>query len=185
MSDEVSVSSKAPMPRGYAFLPKGSMYRTLHARRLTRATKKTLFIVFDPKSKTRLGLRVPLTIIHEVERLDHSTKAARLSATNKRDATLLSQARGELRKRYPSMPPADMEQCLKQAFRKASGRVGRTQKVDLGRRVELAVVAHVRHAETEYDGLLREGVGREEARKQVWGKIGEVVGCWRMKSKGK
>ena len=43
----------------------------------------------------------------------------------------------------------------------------------------LAVVASVRHVDTDYDALLMSGVDRESARAQVHERVEDVVNAWR------
>ena len=45
--------------------------------------------------------------------------------------------------------------------------------------IDLAVIAHVRHAYTDYDTLLVGGWDRHEARAEVRGKVDEKLGKWR------
>jgi hypothetical protein len=45
--------------------------------------------------------------------------------------------------------------------------------------IMLAVIAHIRHAETDYDNLLVQGWDRSLAREQVNGKVGEILAFWR------
>jgi hypothetical protein len=45
--------------------------------------------------------------------------------------------------------------------------------------VRLAVVASVRHIDTDYDALLMSGVDRESARAQVHQRVEDVVNAWR------
>jgi hypothetical protein len=44
--------------------------------------------------------------------------------------------------------------------------------------VRLAVVAHIRHAETPYDELLAGGWDRREARRQVEDRVRSVLDTW-------
>ncbi len=44
---------------------------------------------------------------------------------------------------------------------------------------DLAVAAHVRHAETEYDELLAKGTPRWDAREQTRGAASRVLEKWR------
>ena len=46
--------------------------------------------------------------------------------------------------------------------------------------IRLAVVAHVRHAETDYDSLLAAGYDRWEARARVEGAVARVLDRWEM-----
>ncbi|KAF2815824.1 uncharacterized protein BDZ99DRAFT_457775 [Mytilinidion resinicola] len=125
MAEGITVSSSVPLPKGYGFLPKGSVYRTIHGQRLTREAGETLFIVLHPKTKLRIGIRIPSRILREVQRQDALTKAARLAATHRRDENIERQARDVLRKLYPKIPSSVLEQCLHRAFKKRAGRIGR------------------------------------------------------------
>jgi hypothetical protein len=44
--------------------------------------------------------------------------------------------------------------------------------------VRLAVTAHVRHAETNYDDLLLKGIERWEARDKVYSDVSQVLDRW-------
>ena len=73
-----------------------------------------------------------------------------------------------------------------QACRKYSGRVGRSAAAkDLAEdAVRLAVVAHVRHAETGYDALLLSGADRTEARARIRADIARIMKEWAFRSSG-
>ena len=45
--------------------------------------------------------------------------------------------------------------------------------------VRLAVTAHVRHAETNYDDLLMKGIERRDAREKVYSKVSQILDRWR------
>ena len=45
--------------------------------------------------------------------------------------------------------------------------------------VRLAVTAHVRHAETNYDDLLLKGIDRREAREKVYPKVSRILDHWK------
>ena len=47
--------------------------------------------------------------------------------------------------------------------------------------VRLAVVAHIRHTETEYDTLLAKGYDRWDAREKVTEQVDRVLSRWRAK----
>jgi len=78
--------------------------------------------------------------------------------------------------------PADRAQVIAQhAGTRGSGRVGRTAA---GRALDedavtLAVVASVRHVDTEYDRLLMAGVPRQQARDQIRPALDEFLDRWR------
>ena len=63
---------------------------------------------------------------------------------------------------------------------KYSGRVGRSataKKLD-AEAVRLAVMAHVRHAETNYDQLLSQGYEHWGARAEVESQVARVLARW-------
>ncbi|KAJ0378108.1 hypothetical protein COL26b_003534 [Colletotrichum chrysophilum] len=71
------------------------------------------------------------------------------------------QADAALRELFPRIPHTDRQQIIDHAFRKGKqfkGElvVGLQQELSLSRRVQLAVLAHIRHNHTRYDELLRE-----------------------------
>ena len=63
---------------------------------------------------------------------------------------------------------------------KYSGRVGRSAAAKAldEKAVRLAVVAHVRHAETSYDDLLASGHDRLDARRELRAEIDAVLAQW-------
>jgi hypothetical protein len=176
MHREIDVSPSTPMPKGYAFLPKGIAYKTLHCRKLTREAGKPLYVVVD-KKKT-IGLRAPQAIISEVHFKAKNTLATRRAAVQKRDDADISKATKELQKQFPAIPSADKALVLKHGFKKHSGRVGRTGSLPLQKKVMLAVIAHIRHIHSDYDALLRAGQARDTARKATWKTIEGVMREW-------
>lgn len=63
---------------------------------------------------------------------------------------------------------------------KYSGRVGRTSasKSFDKQAVRLAVIAHIRHTETDYGKFLADGFDRDEARVLVKGSIDRILSEW-------
>jgi hypothetical protein len=61
------------------------------------------------------------------------------------------------------------------------GRVGRSAAAKTldEEAVRLAVTAHVRHAETNYDDLLLKGIERREARENVYSKVSKILDRWK------
>ncbi|KAF2744961.1 hypothetical protein M011DRAFT_407410 [Sporormia fimetaria CBS 119925] len=178
---EITVSPGTPMPKGYAFLPKGIQYKTLHCRRLTHEARKPLYVVVDGRNKKVLGIRVPKSIFFQVQTLARETLATRRAATEQRDAALVRQASEELNSQFPKMPKSGKEMVLKHGFRKYSGRVGRTGQLTMAKKVQLAVIAHIRHRHTKYDKLMDKGVERTQARKEVAARIRSMLNEWGLK----
>jgi hypothetical protein len=82
---------------------------------------------------------------------------------------------------FPGCPKDRPEVIARHACQKYSGRVGRSaaaKRLDEDA-VQLAVAAHVRHAETRYDRLLARGLERWEARDRVRGDVDRVLSRWR------
>ena len=82
---------------------------------------------------------------------------------------------------YPGCPSNTAKSIAEHACLKYSGRVGRSaaaKKLD-DSAIRVAVVAHVRHAETHYDELLMEGWERFDARGMVKDQLNSVLSKWR------
>lgn len=82
---------------------------------------------------------------------------------------------------FPGCPPGRETAIAQHACMKYSGRVGRSAAAKAldADAVLLAIAAHVRHAETNYDALLAAGHERHEARRRVQGHVDEVLAAWR------
>lgn len=176
MVQEIKVQSGSPMPKGYVFLAKGICYKTLYARKWTHESKRPLYIVYE--GTTPIGLRAPRYIITKVHIQAKETLPTRRAAVQRRDDQDISRASAEIDKHFPCIPKADKEKVLKHGFRKFSGRVGRTGRISLEKKVVLAVWAHVRHCHSEYEALLNSGVGKEDARRRERKGIAEMMRGW-------
>jgi hypothetical protein len=82
---------------------------------------------------------------------------------------------------FPKCPEGREQIIAEHACLKYSGRVGRSAgaKSYDEEMVRLAVIAHVRHRETNYDSLLAKGWSRGEARSQVRDRVEAVLKKWR------
>ncbi|OAA70630.1 hypothetical protein ISF_02604 [Cordyceps fumosorosea ARSEF 2679] len=167
---EITVSPSTPMPRDYKLLRKGYAFMTALCRRKTMAAGRTLYVVRS--GSTTIGLRAPRHIVHETLQEERQTRDARRDAVTARNETTRCAFAAALRRQFPGMPAEDAEKVLQRTLRKRSGRVGRSSKLGIEDKVRLAVVAHVRHAHTEYDGLVgNEQMSRENARKEVYDSV--------------
>ncbi|MCP4547310.1 MAG: DUF2293 domain-containing protein [bacterium] len=85
-----------------------------------------------------------------------------------------------VRELYPRCPAERETAVAERACQKYSGRIGRsTAAKSLAEdAVRLAVVAHVRHTETDYDRILAHGGERWEARTQVQKTVDAVLRRW-------
>jgi hypothetical protein len=87
----------------------------------------------------------------------------------------------KIKELFPSCPPDRAGKIAQHACLKYSGRVGRSaaaKQLD-AEAVELAVAAHIRHRETNYDNLLVKGYDRWEARNKVGLRVERVLSDWR------
>ncbi|PVH95682.1 hypothetical protein DM02DRAFT_141572 [Periconia macrospinosa] len=66
---------------------------------------------------------------------------------------------GAIREMFPKIPEPDLESIVNHAFESGTNRVGNAKELTLARRVQLAVLAHIRHQYTEYDNILKKGKG--------------------------
>ncbi|KAF2188199.1 hypothetical protein K469DRAFT_566988 [Zopfia rhizophila CBS 207.26] len=82
------------------------------------------------------------------------------------DTETKEQIRAAIRDLFPKIPEDDLTSIVKHAFREGTNRVGNASELPLARRVQLAVVAHIRHCYTDYDHLLKTGTW-QEARAKV------------------
>lgn len=85
-----------------------------------------------------------------------------------------------IRAQYPNCPPKREFEIAKHACEKHSGRVGRSamaKEFDYNM-VELAVQAHVRHAETNYDNRFGKGQRKKEIRADLNRTIKRILKSW-------
>jgi hypothetical protein len=85
-----------------------------------------------------------------------------------------------IRQLFRHMPTGREQGIAEHACRKYSGRVGRSAaaKTFDEQAVRLAVLAHIRHRETDYDELLGKGWLRSVARAHVRQRVEEISGSW-------
>ncbi|RYP20094.1 hypothetical protein DL766_008282 [Monosporascus sp. MC13-8B] len=175
---EPTVRFSAPMPKGYAFVPKGNVYMTSHCRKQTIAADETVYTVLGAKNRA-IGIRVPARVREAVRASHDATRDERARAVRRRDDRLEPAFRDAILGLFPRVPAAELAAVVARATRKLSGRVGRAGALGLGRRAALAVRAHARHAHTDYDRLMREsGLGRERARAETCARVQEVMRLW-------
>ena len=118
----------------------------------------------NPAPGTRFGLHCPVEVYSCAISDMVTTAENRQKAAEQRDSRETKQIRTVLTAMYPQMPLEDLERILAHGFQKGSKRVGRTTRLDLDDRAELAVIAHIRHHYTKYDNVIsreRKQIGRQ------------------------
>ena len=85
-----------------------------------------------------------------------------------------------VREFFPGCPPDREVQIAEHACRKYSGRIGRSAAAKSfdEAAVLLAVAAHIRHRETNYDELLAKEWDRSDARSRVRYQVDEILRRW-------
>lgn len=169
------------------YLPAGDTALTRRARKTSRLSAVVLKWSRARKRYERQGLLVEERGLEQAEgecTADEAAReAARARAAERRaelDRQYVDDFARRIRELFPGCPPGREVEIATHACRKYSGRVGRSSaaKAFDATAVRLAVVAHIRHAETDYDNFLVQGVGREVARGRVAWKVDEIVGRW-------
>jgi hypothetical protein len=86
-----------------------------------------------------------------------------------------------VRELFPLLPTGREQVIAEHACQKYSGRVGRSASAKSleEKAILLAVTAHIRHSETQYDRLLADGEERHLAREQIKGQINQVLRQWK------
>ncbi|KUI63259.1 hypothetical protein VP1G_10404 [Cytospora mali] len=164
---EASVS-RAKLPSGYSFVPKGNVFTTGNCRRRTQAANRAVYMVFEHGDKKKqIGIGVPTKIYLQVQFDERNTRAERASNVQKKDETIAKEFAKAIMKEFPRIPANVVPRVLEKALEKGKDKVGRTSTLDISRKAILAVRAYIRHQHTEYDALLRGGMIKDEARKEV------------------
>ena len=97
------------------------------------------------------------------------------------DQAYIARFSERIREIFPHCHPGREFTIAEHACEKYSGRVGRSASAKAfdQEAITLAVTAHIRHVDTEYDTLLAQGYDRFEARVMVRGQIEEVLSAWK------
>ncbi len=176
-SEEPQVRFFSPMPAGYVFVPKGDVYITSNCRKRTHAAGRAVYVVID-KNKKPLGLRCPGPIYEGVLQDHQATAGTRAAAVQKRDDAVQATFQDALLELYPAVPRGEIPALVEQALEKNKRRVGRTSTISMREKVNKAVGAHIRHCHTGYDRLLKQGVDREAARREIRPTVVQLMAKW-------
>ena len=170
------------------FLPSGDAALT---RRATKASRLSAVVVRWSTRRNRYerqGILAELAVIEQAaqECLSDADVRARRRERDQihradHDVRFRVEFAAAIREQFPGCPVDRAEAIALHAAARGSGRVGRSAA---GRALDrdavcLAVVASVRHVDTDYDALLMSGVDRESARAHVYQRVEDVVNAWR------
>ena len=169
------------------FLPSGDTAITRRSQKHSRLSAVVLKWSKARKRYERQGLLVENEALERAEReceADATQREIRRCRSMLRRAELdeeyLNRFAARVREVYPHCPPGREALIAEHACRKYSGRVGRSAAAKAldEQAVRLAVAAHVRHAETNYDELLSNMVERSDARAMVAAAVEKMVEQW-------
>jgi len=169
------------------FLPAGDTALTRRARKHSPLAAVVLRFNRSRKHYERQGLLVTSEARSRAEDeclADAGERAARrLTASAVRevaDRRLADAFTSAIRGIFPACPAETAATIARHASVRGSGRVGRSaagQSLD-PHAVRAAVVAHIRHAQTEYDSLLMLGIERRAARDRIHSTVQDVLDTW-------
>jgi hypothetical protein len=169
------------------FLPAGDAALTRRSRKHSTLSPVVLRWSRARKRYERQGVLVELEALEMAEAeclADQDVRARRRERAAVRRAELdqeyVKRFAHKVRQLFPNCPQGTETAIAEHACLKYSGRVGRSAAAkDLDEKaVRLAVVAHVRHVETNYDQLLAQGFDRHAARAEVKGAVDTVLASW-------
>jgi hypothetical protein len=168
-------------------LPPGDAALTRRARKYSTLSAVVLKWSRTRKRYERQGLLVEEEALVKAEEeclADSEIRMRRRERDAERrdemDLQYQEQFSGRVREIFPMCPSGRERRIAEHACLKYSGRVGRSasaKKLD-DEAIRLAVIAHIRHQETEYDKLLMRGYSRHEARAAVDNMVKAVLKKW-------
>jgi hypothetical protein len=169
------------------FLPTGSAALTRRSAKYSTLSAVVLQWSRARKHYERKGLLVEEAALERAEQEcleDVDVRARRNERQAERrdelDQEYISSFAKRVRELFPNCPAGREQVIAEYACQKYSGRVGRSaQAKSLDEKsILLAVIAHIRHAETNYDELLMQGMDRSSARDEVREEIDQLVAQW-------
>ncbi len=113
----------------------------------------------------------------EIRELRKEREAVRREALDRR---YVEQFAARVRELFPGCPAGRESEIAEHACLKYSDRIGRSASAKAldEAAIRLAVVAHIRHRETEYDRLLARGEDRRRAREAVEKEVSRLLQKW-------
>ena len=169
------------------FLPAGDAALTRRAKKASGLSAVVVRWSRTRKRYERQGLLVEEPALEQAEQqclADEQARMRRRDRDRERraagDVDLAASMASEIERLFPRCPAERAEDIARHTSLRGSGRVGRSAA---GRSLDeeaitLAVVASVRHEDTEYDSLLMSGVSREDARDRIRPAVDRVLAVW-------
>jgi len=170
------------------FLPAGDAALTRRSAKYSTLSTVVLKWSRARKRYERQGILVEESALQRAEQEcleDADVRARRNERQAERrdelDQEYVSSFAKQVRELFPNCPTGREQVIAEHACQKYSGRVGRSaQAKNLDEKsILLAVIAHIRHVETNYDELLMQGMDRSSARYEVKDVIDKTVESWK------
>lgn len=170
------------------FLPTGDAALTRRARKQSALSAVVLKFSRARKRYERQGLLVEESALQLAESeclADSEIRSRRAERERIRredlDQQYIQAFANRVRELFPHSPKGREQEIAEHACRKYSGRVGRSAAAKSfdEEAVLLAVIAHIRHRETDYDELLGKGWFRHEARSHVRDRVDQISNSWK------
>ena len=169
------------------FLPAGDAALTRRSKKYSTLWAVVLQWSRARKRYERQGLLVEEAALEQAEQEcldDADLRARRRERGADRRAELdqeyVQKFAMQVREIFPLCPAGREQVIAEHACLKYSGRIGRSASAKAldKETVQLAVIAHIRHAETNYDQYLVQGWERLQARAEVQRRIDEILRVW-------
>ncbi len=166
------------------FLPSGDAALTRRAKQASRLSAVVVRWSRSRRRYERQGILAEEAAIQQAEEQCLADEDARLRRRERdrerramEDVEFQARMAGEIRRLFPGCPKKRATAIAQHAAVRGSGRVGRSAAARAldERAITAAVVASVRHEDTDYDQLLMSGTPREDARDQVRPTIDRVL----------
>lgn len=173
------------------YLPRGDTALTRRAKKHSRLSAVVVQWSRSRNRYERQGLMVEPAALAQAEEeclADAEVRARRRVRDAERregaDETFTSDFAAAIRQQFPGCPGDRADRIAEHAAMRSSGRVGRSAA---GRALEpeavkLAVIASIRHMDTNYEDLLMAGLPRLEARQHVRGEVDRLLDDWQRPS---
>ena len=179
---------KCSIFRSFSFLPSGDAAMTRRSKK--HSTRCGVVQQWNHRRKRyeRKGQFVELSAILLAKQDCEADKGKRAESNKKAaikrevvDKAYILEFGKAIRKRYPNCPIQREDKIAEHACLKHSGRVGRTASAKQfdNKMIDLAVEAHIRHAETNYDNEFGKGVAKKQIRANLKYDILKTMGSWK------
>ena len=174
--------------KNYTFLPSGNVALTRRSKKHSNHCGAVLEWNARRKRFERRGQYVSAVSI-EVAKAECAADEEKRAAKNEKaaikraadDKIYIADFAKAIKNRYPNCPINRETEIAQHACEKHSGRVGRTAsaKEFNAEMIDLAVEAHIRHTETNYDDQFGLGKKKRDIRQDIKGDVLRIMTKWK------